>query len=104
MYATQATWGIIQEASSRFTERPLVVIRGTVFSGEVVEGGIRVGEFLGFVGTSASFIVLDSGPYALKPPVPRVVFRAVAGRPVRNVVVVEAGGRVEPISVGAGDG
>lgn len=105
MYATSVAWGIIKEASSRFPDRPLVVIRGTVFSGRLLgDGRVRVEAFLGFVGSSASFVVLDSGSYALRPPIPRVVFRAVPGQLVRNVVVVEAGGRVEPISVGAGDG
>ena len=80
----------------------MVVVRGSVFSAEVVGEGplrLRLKEFLGF-GVGSSFIIHEGSVYSVASRVPLGglgrLFRAVPGSRVRGDFVVEAGPPIEP--------
>ncbi len=101
--ASVCAWREISRVREEFGCRPLVVVRGSVFSAEVVGEGplrLRLKEFLGF-GVGSSFIIHEGSVYSVASRVPLGglgrLFRAVPGSRVGGGdFVVEAGPPIEP--------
>jgi hypothetical protein len=108
--ASVSAWREISKVVNGFSGRPIVVIRGSVFVGEVVGSGplrLRLKAFLGF-GAGCSYIVLGDGSiYSIASKIPwsdgfKRLYRGVPGSKVRHEFIVEAGPLIEPISSGGG--
>ena len=105
IHASTNAWREISRVGNDFGSWPLVVVRGSVFSAEVINKDplrLRLKEFLGF-GAGCSYVVLDGVVYSIASRIPLSVafkglFRGVPGSRVKREFVVEAGPIIEPIS------
>ena len=105
IHASVNAWREIGRVRDSFGSRPLVVVRGSVFSAEVIGRNplrLRLKEFLGF-GAGCSYIIHDGVVYSIASRIPlsiafKGLFRGVPGSRVRRDFVVEAGPVIEPVS------
>ena len=105
VHASVNAWMEISRVGNEFGSRPLVVVRGSVFSAEVISEDplrLRLKEFLGF-GAGCSYVIDGGVVYSIASRIPLSVgfkrlFRGVPGSRVKREFVVEAGPIIEPIS------